>query len=108
MTGRLLNIENRLKELVEAVRALAPGDSSKPAKKPFKGVISRWQKVGNRVAGMCEQHVDAPCIRTGIAVGYEIITSAIVKIEDRGSFAICETRNSIYVLVSPFSAKAKI
>lgn len=75
--------------------------------KPFKGVISRWCDVGGRIVGEASYHVDAVGVREAlfspdpgkIAEDYEMMTSEIVKMEKRSKFTICETRNSIYVLL---------
>lgn len=75
--------------------------------KPFKGVISGWHRDGDVICGRCEYHADAEplsagaILTNGVVKDYGISTSRVEKIEERGSFAICETKNSFYVLVDP-------
>ena len=70
--------------------------------KPFKGVfapgwvIERWEK-NKMIAGKCLFHVDE-------FTNHYIHTSRVVKIKNKGSYSIAETRNSIYVLINPSSA----
>ena len=82
--------------------------SADKQQKPFKGVISDWYRDGKVILGRCLWHremfdqVTAQAIMQDAPVRYqEIHTSAVEKVSDRGTFAICETRNSYYVLINP-------
>lgn len=72
--------------------------------KPFKGVIKNWHRDGDVIVGECEYHPNAvplspdAVLHNGIVAGCRMHTSRVEKIEDRGGFSICETKNSFYVL----------
>lgn len=92
-----------------------PVSTHTAAPKPFKGVISNWwrEDLGDCeiVNGICEWHRDQEAFalhtpRDPIAQHLEMHTSRVVKIDNRGAYAICETKNSIYVLVRPRATEA--
>ena len=65
--------------------------------KKFCGIITGWRQEGEVIRGTCETHLDED--RTGIQQGDYMHTSAVEKITDFGTFKLCETRNSFYVLI---------
>lgn len=73
--------------------------------KPFKGVIRQWYRDGDVICGICEYHKDSEALsasamlRNAVVPDYGVHTSRVENIEDRGSFSICETKNSIYILI---------
>ena len=76
--------------------------------KPFKGVISEWYRDGDVICGRCEYHTDMQERVTTDAVLHDLIvrgcdmhTSQIERLDHRGTFVLCETKNSYYVLVQP-------
>lgn len=76
--------------------------------KPFKGVISNWHRDGNVIVGRCQYHPEMQneitlhaVMNDAIVRDQEMHTGRIGKIEDRGSFQICETKNSFYILIEP-------
>ena len=75
--------------------------------KPFQGVIYEWRRAGDMIVGKCRWHMNQhqpsleAVLRNDIIVGGEMRTSKIVRMEDRGSFVLCETRNSFYALIEP-------
>ena len=76
--------------------------------KPFNGVISGWYRDVDVICGKCQWHADAleqisvtAMLNNLIVRGHDMHTSRIEKIEDRGVFAMCETKNSFYILVQP-------
>jgi hypothetical protein len=82
--------------------------------KPFKGVIREWYRDGDVICGICEYHPDAEVLTAravigdGIVQGYPMHTSRVIGVEQRGSFAICETKNSFYVLILPRMTEAEL
>jgi hypothetical protein len=82
--------------------------------KPFKGVIREWYRDGDVICGICEYHPDAEVLTAramldnGLVQGYPMHTSKVIKVEERESFAICETKNSFYVLVLPRMTEAEL
>jgi hypothetical protein len=77
------------------------------AVKEFKGIISNWTRDGDVVVGTCDYHVNAVPFSPEALLSDQLIeeqpmhTSRVERIEDRGAFSICETKNSFYVLVAP-------
>lgn len=76
--------------------------------KPFKGVISEWYRDGDVICGRCEYHPDMQERMTADAILHNAIvrgcgmhTSRIERLDHRGEFVLCETKNSYYVLVQP-------
>jgi hypothetical protein len=82
--------------------------------KPFKGIISQWYRDGDVICGICEYHPDAEVLTVkamfdnGLVQGYQMHTSKVINVEERESFAICETKNSFYVLVLPRMTEAEL
>lgn len=64
--------------------------------KPFKGVISGWCMIDNRVHGTCVFHTDYD---NGIERGQRMITSPVHAILNHFGATVCETKNSFYVLI---------
>lgn len=64
--------------------------------KPFKGVISNWSLVDNRVHGICVLHTTYD---NGIQRGESITTSQVESITHPNGVLVLQTRNSLYVLV---------
>jgi hypothetical protein len=81
--------------------------------KPFKGVIRDWRYVEGHILGTCAYHTEAvpldmdAMLNDRIVEGHEMHTSPVVTLENRDGYAICETKNSIYVLVDPQLTAAK-
>lgn len=81
--------------------------------KPFKGVIRDWwlEQVASGtsiVNGLCMWHADEVPLASalaspndGIVRGQPIHTSRVLTILDYGTFKMLETKNSIYILISP-------
>ena len=68
--------------------------------KPFAGIIEKWYRNGDRISGRCAWYFDPIKSQyNGIVAGQSMHTSSVFAIKDNGSFSICETRNSIYVLL---------
>lgn len=68
--------------------------------KPFMGVISKWYWAGNHITGMCDYYSDKEKSQyNGIVAGRTMHTSYVHGIKHFGSFSICETANSVYVLL---------
>ena len=75
--------------------------------KQIKGVISHWTYDGVTVSGVCEFHVDqlselslSAIISDRIVKSHVLRTSRVLAIEHCAGYAICETQNSLYLLVN--------
>lgn len=66
--------------------------------KPLKGVIANWSLDGDRrIRGTCVLHTT---YQNGIERDQQITTSEVVGIvRQRDGALICETKNSLYVLI---------
>lgn len=76
--------------------------------KPFKGVLRDWYRDGGVVIGSCAYHQDMrdgldtdALLNDRIVRDLPMHTSEVLSIDDRGTYSICETRNSVYVLIEP-------
>lgn len=79
--------------------------------KEFKGVISGWHRDGDVIVGKCAYHRDAvemsamAVVHNMVVQGHPMHTSKVHHFIDHGTFALCETKNSFYVLIEPDSCQ---
>lgn len=64
--------------------------------KPFKGVIRSWNLVNSRIMGICVAHTT---YENGITDDEPITISEVVAIFDKGTYRLCVTKNSRYILI---------
>jgi hypothetical protein len=68
--------------------------------KPFKGVISHWYRIGDRVHGIY-RYIHGGPRGNFLELDHEVTTSAVVHLGESGHLALLEMRNSVYLLVDP-------
>lgn len=74
--------------------------------KPMKGVIKDWWWAEDRVRGVAAFHLDSVPIQAALATpespiveGLEMVTSAVESMDKKDGFTVCETANSLYILL---------